>query len=429
MIYKYLTLFLLSLVLQSTSAQIGRPSNSSQAIANNSTSGKNSIEQMQEEMIEAIVVTCQENINKDCAINDKVKSVVNSSCAKEKTKEAKDGCFTIAESILSSLLNNTSSQERQIYQKIYNQQPHVIEKIKQQKEQEGNRIALIEKEQEEKIEENKRALIKKQQEEIESSKNNIQESNKFVNNPNQTVNNITNNNSFPNSVGFFSSIYEWFANHILVVFAILTLICFLLIRKTMKLIDDGVGVFFVDGTDGVITFSAVVISGVIAGIFAYIFDTLIPSLNFELYYLFFTTCLALFICFRTIKHNSNNKTYQPLFLITKVILIVLVVAVIVIGILIMLTALMGRDGKQKNGESNAEYLNRQRAEKEGSERNAAAGAALAFGGVAGAAWSVSRLAMIKDEYNFSIASLTKWYLESFMTKEEIIASRNVSIAL
>lgn len=233
------------------------------------------------------------------------------------------------------------------------------------------------------------------------------------------------NNSSTNSVGFFSGIYYWFANHKLIIFTVLILVCFLLIKKTMKLIDNDVGVFFIDGTDGVITFSAVIISGAIAGIFAYIFDSLIHVLDFESYFLFFITCLVIFICFRTIKQNSNNKEHQALFIITKVILIVLVMAVIVIGILMMIFALMGRDAKQKDGESNAEYLVRQRGEEEASKRNLAAGVAITGGGFAAAAWSVSRLAMIKDEFSFSIASMRKWYVESFMTKEQVINSRKV----
>ena len=180
----YLILILFSFLLQSASAQIGGPFNSGQSIPGGSSSGKNNIELKQQEMIGAIVITCQENINKDCAINEKVKSIVNTACAKAKSREEKDGCFTIAEQILSSLVNNPNSQENQIYKKIYNEQPHIVEKIKKQKEEEEIKNALIKKEQDEKDEENKKALIKKQQEEIENSKNNIQESNKLVNTPN-----------------------------------------------------------------------------------------------------------------------------------------------------------------------------------------------------------------------------------------------------
>ena len=167
---KCLAIFLLSFLLQSTWAQTGGAFNRGQLIPSDSTSGKNNIELMQQEMMGSIVKTCQENINKDCAINETVKSIVNTACAKEKSREEKDGCFTIAESMLSSLLNNISSQERQIYQKIYNQQPHIVEKIKKQNEEEEIKKALVKKEQDEKVEENKRALIKKQQEGIEHSK-------------------------------------------------------------------------------------------------------------------------------------------------------------------------------------------------------------------------------------------------------------------
>ena len=164
-------LIFLSLVFFNASAQMGGGGSSrGQSIPSDSSSGKNNIELMQQEMMGAIVITCQENINKDCAINEKVKSIVNSNCGKEKSKEAKDGCFTIAEQILSSLVNNPNSQENQIYKKIYNEQPHIVEKIKKQKEEEEIKNALIKKEQDEKDEENKRALIKKQQEEIENSK-------------------------------------------------------------------------------------------------------------------------------------------------------------------------------------------------------------------------------------------------------------------
>ena len=148
---KFLAIFLLSFLLQSTWAQTGGAFNRGQSIPNDSTSGKNNIELMQQEMMGSIVKTCQENINKDCAINETVKSIVNTACAKEKSKEEKDGCFTIAESILSSLLNNISSQERQIYQKIYNQQPHIVEKIKKQNEEEEIKKALVKKEQNEKL--------------------------------------------------------------------------------------------------------------------------------------------------------------------------------------------------------------------------------------------------------------------------------------
>jgi hypothetical protein len=168
---KQLLLIILFLVIFNASAQMGGGGSSrGQSIPSDSGSGKNNIELMQQEMMGAIVITCQENINKDCAINEKVKSIVNSACGKEKSKELKDGCFTIAEQILSSLVNNPNSQESQIYKKIYNEQPHIIEKIKKQNDEEESKRALIKKDQDEKDEENKRALIKKQQEEIENSK-------------------------------------------------------------------------------------------------------------------------------------------------------------------------------------------------------------------------------------------------------------------
>jgi hypothetical protein len=141
---KQLLLIFLSLVFFNASAQMGGGGSSrGQSIPSDSSSGKNNIELMQQEMMGAIVITCQENLNKECAINETVKSIVNTACGKEKSREEKDGCFTIAEQILSGLLNNISSQERQIYQKIYNQQPHIVEKIKKQNDDEEIKKALI----------------------------------------------------------------------------------------------------------------------------------------------------------------------------------------------------------------------------------------------------------------------------------------------
>jgi hypothetical protein len=134
-------------------AQSARPAQNSQNPATNihsssnldikntsNTSGKNNIEVMQQEMLEAIVISCQENITINCAANEKVKSVVNSNCRKEQSDEAKSGCISIAESILSSLLNNASSHERSIYQKIYNQQSHILEKNRIKQEEVGKNL-------------------------------------------------------------------------------------------------------------------------------------------------------------------------------------------------------------------------------------------------------------------------------------------------
>ena len=135
MTFKIVLIFLL-ITAQNTWGQMSSDSSRGQSIASDSALEKNKFEPLLKDMMEAMVMSCQENINNDCATSEKVKSLVKNTCENQESNEVKDLCYLVAFKILSSVVDDPNSDARSLYKIYYEKQQSILAKnqIKQVEE-------------------------------------------------------------------------------------------------------------------------------------------------------------------------------------------------------------------------------------------------------------------------------------------------------
>jgi hypothetical protein len=385
-------------------------------------------------IFELMAEACGQKYSKYCG-GAKLKDYLESTCGREKTPEKQDRCFNVYANLF--VKDNLDYSEKILYQKAYEKSISTTTSIsvnnwtnENASNSLPNNSSVVTEPKNDLIDSNKK-MVDETPPPISGEKeliNEVKIDTKIVDSNESSLSII--GNSKINEKDFQSKIYDWIENRWIAVLVFILVLFFGFIKISGSYVKLDKGIFFVDGTDSILTCTSALIAIALSIIFSYLFNDEIDISTLIENYLYSISTITLLIIIRTISQNKNNQGLMTLYMVTKLILILMISIFSIVFLLLLLAAIAARVPEKRKGESEVEFYRRQKISDEllggGSAAEVyKAASPSAFLMVVGAVFSINQLTLLENCYSLSLASITRWFMESFMSKEAIFQNRQI----